>query len=100
MLNTILKLKLNPLDISWLMLMVITSLNALVAETAAPSLQITAIICFSIAYKGRRIMDYFIELNHANATIQKLMRGYFYVFPTLIFLADLFSDDLAELTAL
>lgn len=31
-------------------------------------------------------MDYFMELNHANATIQKLMRGYFYAFPALMFL--------------
>lgn len=93
-------LQLNMLDISWLILMLITSFNAFVAETAEPHIAITAIICFSIAYKGRRIMDYFMEINHANATIQKLMRGYFYVFPTLIFLTDLFSEGLAALTAL
>lgn len=92
--------KLNAVDLSWIILMIITSLNALVAETADPHLLITAIICFSIAYKGRRIMDYFMELNHANATIQKFMRSYFYVFPALIFLTDLFSEELAALTAL
>jgi len=92
--------KLNAVDISWFILMLITSLNALVAETADKSLVITAIICFSIAYKGRRIIDYFMELNHANTTIQKLMRGYFYVFPALIFLTDLFAVELAALTSL
>jgi hypothetical protein len=92
--------KLYRLDISWVILMIIILFNALVAETAEPDLLITAIICFSIAYKGRRIMDYFMELNHANATIQKLMRSYFYVFPALIFLTDLFSEELAVLTAL
>lgn len=100
LLKNTLSSKLNALDISWGILMIITSFNALVAETAEPDLLITAIICFSIAYKGRRIMDYFMELNHANATIQKLMRGYFYVFPALIFLTDLFSEELAALTAL
>ena len=100
MLKNILSFKLNVLDISWIILMIITSLNAFVAETAEPSLLITAIICFCIAFKGRRIMDYFMELNYANATIQKLMRGYFYVFPVLIFLTDLFSEELAALTAL
>jgi hypothetical protein len=100
MLNNILTLKLNAIDVSWIILIIITSLNALVAETAEPNLLITAIICFSIAYKGRRIMDYFMELNHANATIQKLMRSYFHVFPALIFLTDLFSEELAALTAL
>jgi len=92
--------KLNTLDISWLMLMLITLANALVAETADKSLFITAVICFSIAFKGRRIIDYFMELNHANKTIQLLMRGYFYVFPVLIFLADLFSEQIASITSL
>ena len=45
-------------------------------------------------------MDYFMVLNHANATIQKLMRGYFYAFPALIFLTDVFTEELAALTAL
>ena len=91
---------LNMLDISWILLMIITSANAFVAETAEPSLAITAIICCSIAYKGRRIMDYFMELNHANTTIQFFMRSYFHVFPALIFLSDLFSEELASLTTL
>ena len=90
--------KLNALDISWIMLLLITLANAFVAETADKSLLITAVICFSIAVKGRRIIDYFMELNHANKTIQLLMRGYFYVFPLLIFLTDLFSEQLAVIT--
>lgn len=94
-----LNLKLTPLDMSWFILMIITTANAFVAETAEPSLAITALICSSIAYKGRRIMDYFMELNHANSTIQFLMRSYFHVFPALIFLCDLFSEELAILTA-
>jgi hypothetical protein len=94
------KYKLNALDISWILLMLITLANALVAETAEKSLVITAVICGSIAFKGRRIMDYFMELNHANRTIQFFMRGYFYVFPALIFLADLFSEELAFITTL
>lgn len=91
---------LNMLDISWILLIIITSANAFVAETAEPSLAITAIICCSIAYKGRRIMDYFMELNHANKTIQFFMRSYFHVFPALIFLSDLFSEELASLTTI
>mgnify|MGYP000367009008 CR=1 FL=1 len=91
---------LSALDFSWILLMIITTANAFVAETAEPSLAITALICGSIAYKGRRIMDYFMELNHANSTIQFFMRSYFHVFPALIFLSDLFSEELAALTTL
>ncbi|TPH13460.1 cytochrome C oxidase subunit IV family protein [Litorilituus lipolyticus] len=91
---------LDKLDITWLILLTITMANALVAETAEPHLVITAIICFSIAYKGRRIIDNFMELAHANDTIKKLMRAYFYIFPALIFLTDAFSTQLAALTTL
>lgn len=90
----------SALDFSWILLMIITAANALVAETAEPSLAITALICGSIAYKGRRIMDYFMELNHANSTIQFFMRSYFHVFPALIFLTELFAEELALLTTL
>jgi hypothetical protein len=90
----------TAVDISWVILMIITTANAFVAETAEPSLAITALICGSIAYKGRRIMDYFMELNHANSTIQFFMRSYFHVFPALIFLSDLFSEELAVLTTI
>ena len=90
----------SALDFSWILLMIITAANALVAETPEPSLAITALICGSIAYKGRRIMDYFMELNHANSTIQFFMRSYFHVFPALIFLTELFAEELAALTTL
>ena len=90
----------SALDFSWILFMIITAANALVAETAEPSLAITALICGSIAYKGRRIMDYFMELNHANSTIQFFMRSYFHVFPALIFLSELFAEELAALTTL
>ncbi|SFD00033.1 cytochrome C oxidase subunit IV family protein [Pseudoalteromonas denitrificans] len=91
---------LNRLDISWIILMLITLANAFIAETADPHIFITAVICFSIAYKGRRVMDHFMELNYANKTIALLMRSYFYIFPLLIFLTDMFSEQLAELTSL
>lgn len=91
--------KLNKLDITWLILIIITMANALVAETAEPHFVITAIICFSIAYKGRRIIDYFMELNQANQTIRQLMRAYFIIIPALIFLTDVFAEQLAQLTS-
>ena len=90
----------NAIDVSWLLLMLVTSANAFIAETAEPSLAITALICGSIAFKGRRIMDYFMELNHANSTIQFFMRSYFHVFQALIFLSDLFAEELAQITSL
>ncbi len=45
-------------------------------------------------------MDYFIELNRTNSTIKFFMRSDVHVFPALIFLSDLFSEELAALTSL
>ncbi|WP_281556794.1 cytochrome C oxidase subunit IV family protein [Thalassomonas sp. RHCl1] len=90
----------NKLDITWAVLMVVTLLNAFVAETADPHLLITFVICLSIAYKGRLVIDNFMELYNANKTIRSFMRSYFYVFPVLIFLADVFSAQIAWFTTI
>jgi hypothetical protein len=92
------RIKLTKLDFSWLILMVITLLNALVAETAEPHVFITLLVCVSIAYKGRLVIDDFMELLHANRTIRTLMRSYFYIIPMLIFVTDLFSEQLAAIS--
>lgn len=93
-------MKLSKLDVTWIILMIVTLLNALVAETADPNLWITAVICLSIAYKGRLVIDHFMELFEANKTIRSLMHSYFYIIPTLIFLTDLFAEQLAAISAL
>lgn len=90
----------HKLNITWAILMIVTLLNALVAETAEPHLAITFIICLSIAYKGRLVIDNFMELYNANKTIRSLMRSYFYIFPVLIFLADVFSTQIAAITSI
>jgi len=92
--------KLTKLDLTWLVLMVITLLNALVAETADPHILITAIVCLSIAYKGRLVIDDFMELLNANRTIRTLMRSYFYIIPVLIFVTDLFAEQLAAISTM
>lgn len=91
---------LSKLDITWLILMIVTLLNALVAETADPHILITAVICISIAYKGRLVIDNFMELLNANRTIRTLMRSYFYILPVLIFVTDLFSEQLAAISTI
>lgn len=93
-------IKLTKLDITWGILMVITLLNALVAETAEPHILITALICLSIAYKGRLVIDHFMELFEANDKIRSLMHSYFYIIPVLIFLTNVFAEQLAAISRL
>lgn len=85
------------LDILWLGLIILTIVNAAIAEQAEPSLFITVIICSIIVIKARLVIDYFMELKGASPYIYNLMNAYFYVFPLLALLVWLFPDKLVEL---
>jgi caa(3)-type oxidase subunit IV len=88
------------LDILWLCLMILTIMNAAIAEQAEPSLLITVIICSIIVIKARLVIDYFMELKSASPYIYNLMNAYFYVFPLLALLVWLFPEKLVALIQL
>jgi len=78
----------------------LTLAGTLIGESADPGLAITLIICLTMAFKGRMVIDHFMELNTANSMIRNMMRAYFYVLPALAVLTSLFGDWLARLTTL
>lgn len=88
------------IDLLWLVLVALTLGGSLLGETAEPGLAVTLIISLTMAFKGRMVVDHFMELKTANRTIRKLMRAYFYVLPLLVVLTSLFGDRLARLTTL
>lgn len=84
----------------WLLLVALTLGGACIGEAAEPGLAVTLVIALTMAFKGRIIVDHFMELKTANRTLRKLMRAYFYVLPLVIVLTTLFGDWLARLTTL
>ncbi|MEW8126870.1 MAG: cytochrome C oxidase subunit IV family protein, partial [Candidatus Thiodiazotropha endolucinida] len=58
------------------------------------------VITLTVAYKGRMIVDHFMELKDANRLLRNSMRIYFYVIPAMIVLVYLFPDLIARLTTL
>ena len=88
------------LDILWVCLMVLTIINAAIAEQAEPSFLVTLVICSIIVLKARLVIDYFMELKSASPYIYHLMNAYFYVFPVLALLVWLFPEQLVELIQL
>ncbi len=84
----------------WIMLIVLTLFSAYMAEKATPGLNSIAIMALVLAIKGRIIVDYFMELKHANVVVRTLMQVYFYVIPALIILVYLFPEQIAKWTAL
>ncbi|MBS4098017.1 MAG: cytochrome C oxidase subunit IV family protein [Sulfuricella sp.] len=88
------------LDFLWLVLCALTLGGAYLGEAAEPGLAVTLVIALTMAFKGRMVIDHFMELKTANRRIRGLMRAYFYVLPAAIVLTYLFGDRLARLTTL
>lgn len=90
----------QTLNLLWLLLVALTLGGAFIGESSEPGLTVTLVICLTMAFKGRIIVDHFMELKTANRTIRNLMRAYFYVLPLVTVLTALFGDWLARLTTL
>ncbi|MFI0416014.1 MAG: cytochrome C oxidase subunit IV family protein [Candidatus Thiodiazotropha sp.] len=90
----------KSVDMIWLILMGLTLLSAAIAESPDQGLVMTLVITLTVAYKGRMIVDHFMELKDANRLLRNSMRIYFYVIPAMIVLVYLFPDLIARLTTL
>lgn len=88
------------INLIWILLMVITINNAIIAETADTTLLISIIIASATAFKGHMVVDHFMGLRNANRFIRNMMRAYFYVIPLLIVLVQAFPEQIARMTQL
>jgi len=88
------------IDALWLLLMALTLGGALIGESFESGLAVTLVISLTMAFKGRMVVDHFMELKTANRKVRALMRAYFYVLPAATVLTYLFSGPIARLTAL
>jgi len=92
--------QIKSVDTIWLMLLGLTLLAAAIAETPDQGFILTLVIALTVAFKGRMIVDRFMELNSANRWLRHSMRIYFYVIPMLIVLVYLFPDLIVRITTL
>lgn len=90
----------KSVDFIWLVLMGLTLLSAAIAESPDQGLVLILVITFTVAYKGRMIVDHFMELKDANRLLRNSMRVYFYVIPAMIVVVYLFPELIARLTTL
>ncbi|MEW8301258.1 MAG: cytochrome C oxidase subunit IV family protein [Candidatus Thiodiazotropha sp.] len=90
----------KSVDFIWLVLMGLTLLSAAIAESPDQGLVLILVITFTVAYKGRMIVDHFMELKDANRLLRNSMRVYFYVIPGMIVLVYLFPDLIVRFTTL
>ncbi|MBA1444918.1 MAG: cytochrome C oxidase subunit IV family protein [Chromatiales bacterium] len=90
----------KSIDFVWIQLMLLTLLSAFIAETADTGLVVIIIVAVTIGYKGRMIVDHFMELINANRYIRASMRLYFYIIPLMIVLTYLFPEAIVHATTL
>jgi len=88
------------IDLLWLVLLGLTLSGSWLGENADPGLGVALFVCLTMAFKGRMVIDHFMELKSANSRLRRLMRIYFYVLPPLTLLVYLFGDVLARLTTI
>lgn len=84
----------------WLILLALTLLSVLTAETADFGQISVIIVCVIVTIKGRLVIDEFIGLRHAHPSLRKVMLGYFYLIPLLIVIGVIFPQAIVSLTSL
>jgi hypothetical protein len=76
--------KLGRLEFFWAILIVITLFNTFLGEQFASTALVSVLVSITVMYKGLVVIDYFMELKHANKNLRWLMRLYFIIFPSMI----------------
>ncbi len=90
----------NKLNLSWLILMILTLSGMLVGEYAEAGFWITVSVAGVTALKGRLIIDQFMELGQASPLIYRIVKIFGLVVPALMILTYLLGSELAQVTQL
>jgi hypothetical protein len=90
----------NKLSLSWLLLLALTLSGMLMGEYARPGFWVTVSIAAITAFKGRLVIDQFMELNQASPVIRRIVQGFGLVVPFLMILTYLLGTELAAVTQL
>ncbi|GAB4299474.1 MAG: hypothetical protein Kow0096_18890 [Thiohalomonadaceae bacterium] len=76
----------------WVVLVLLTLGGSMLGETAEPGYALMLLITLTMAFKGRMVVDHFMELKNAHPLIRRLMQGYFYVLPLATLTTYLLSN--------
>ena len=90
----------RSLDLVWILLIALTLGGVAIGEGAEPGFWITVIVAVITTFKGRMVIDYFMEVGDAHSAIRRLVRVYGFLVPLLMILTYLFGPQIAKLTSL
>jgi hypothetical protein len=88
------------LVLTWLSLLIMSLMSALLAETSSINTVSGVFVCFVIAMKAQLVIDHLVGLRWAHKRIRRVMLGYFYILPLLISTGIIFPEFIVSITTL
>lgn len=90
----------RSVDWTWAILVTLTLAGVTIGEGAEPGFWVTLTVAAIAAFKGRLVIDQFMELGDAHPAIRRLVRLFGLLVPALIMLVYLFGPQIARITTL
>lgn len=87
-------------ELIWLLLLGLTAAGAWLGETGGHGWALTLTVALLIAWKGRLVIDHYMEMRNANRTIRRVLYAFIVVVPVLVLLSHGFGAAIARLTTL
>ncbi len=84
----------------WLLLVGLTLAGAWLAETGHAGWPLTLTVAGLIAFKGRMVIDHYMEMTTANASIRRVLYAFSLLVPLLVLLSHGYGDLLKQLTTI
>lgn len=84
----------------WLLLVGLTLGGFWLAETGQSSWALALVVAGLIAFKGRLVIDHYMEMTSANTRIRRVLHLFAIIVPVLVLLSHGWSDVLKQLTTL
>ncbi len=84
----------------WLLLVALTLSGAWLAETGQAGWPLTLVVAGLIAFKGRMVIDHYMEITGANPRIRAVLHGFVTLVPLLVILSHGWGDVIKRLTTL
>jgi hypothetical protein len=84
----------------WLLLVALTGAGAWLAETGHASWFLTFVVAGLIAFKGRMVIDHYMEMTTANTRIRRVLHIFVTIVPILVLLSHGWSDVIRRITTI
>lgn len=84
----------------WLLLVGLTATGAWLAETGHSSWPLAFVVAGLIGFKGRMVIDHYMEMTTANTRIRRVLHLFTIIVPVLVLLSHGWSDVLKRLTTI